>query len=367
MPSKQHSFQKFLQQTLFNRVSYLSDQLYALSGDGIKPLPATSGFRPVLILARQHYREELVWYPIVKLADVKKLVQLKLASQTTPVLVSFGVVVNNQTPVSYFYPQTELGSYNPWFILPETLLLAANKAVGAVFSYQSLQGQAVFVARTPAAVVSSLQGGVIKELAQFAMAHGLSADENAEQVQLNTALLPSFKALSRLPWSGLRNRFAFARSGDNKKMLRFGSGTLIITTLYLLASYQWSAYLLENARTDLQQASAQANQVLTERETLLQLKQRYQQLTGYIPPPQDELLLWQLLAPLYENQVLLRALEQKGNEIRIEIAAPSATAALQLLLKQPQIANAGFDTPVRRRNDQEEVGIKFSLKADGQK
>lgn len=361
MPSKQPFFQKFLQQSLCNRLCYLSDQLYAVGRSGLTAVAGKTGFRPVLILARQHYREELVWYPIIKLADVKKLVQLKLSAIQTPVLVNIGAVVNNQTPVSYFYPQTDLSSYQPWFIVPETLILAADKAVGSVFSYQSLSGQTVFVARTQAAVVSSLQGGVIRELSQFAMAHGVSLDENADKLQLHSALLPSFKVMARLPWAGLRNKFAFASKADNKKLLRMVTGALLVTTLYLLASYQWSAYLLDKARTDLMDASAAANQVLTERETVVQLKQRYQQLAGYIPRQQDELLLWQVLAPLYDNQVLLQAVEQKGNDIRIEIAAPSATAALQLLIKQPQVASAGFDSPVRRRNDQDEVGIKFTL------
>lgn len=355
-----------MQQSLLNRMSYLSDQLYSVSASAVLPLSAKPGFRPILILARQHYREELVWYPITKLADVKKLVQLKLASQTVPVLVSFGTVVNNQTPVSYFYPQLALDSYQAWFIVPETLLLGAELPAGALASYQGLSGNTVFVARTPAAIVSSLQGGVLKHAAQFAIAHGLHADETCTHLALQQAIQPKLSVLAALPWSGLRNKFALAKRGDHKKIIRAVTGTLVVAALYLLASYQWSAYLLENSRAELQQASAQANELLTERESVQELKQRYQQLAAYMPKPQNEMLLWQLLAPLYENKVVLTALEQKGDDIRIEILAPSATEALQLLLKQPQVANARFDSPVRRQNEQDEVGIKFTVRTAGE-
>jgi hypothetical protein len=164
------------------------------------------------------------------------------------VLVSFGTVVNNQTPVSYFYPQLALDSYQAWFIVPETLLLGAELPAGALASYQGLSGHTVFVARTPAAIVSSLQGGVLKHAAQFAIAHGLHADETCTHLALQQAIQPKLAVLAALPWSGLRNKFALAKRGDHKKIIRAVTGTLVVAALYLLASYQWSAYLLENSR-----------------------------------------------------------------------------------------------------------------------
>lgn len=346
-------------------ISYYADKWYQISPDGLEPVGGSPAFSAVLILARQHYTEETVWYPIARRGDVKKLVANNAAVQSKQAIFQVGKAVNGKTPVTYFKLTSDQLTYKAWFVVPESLWIGRKLNIGEIAAYQSLGfDKTVFIARTFAGVVSSFKSGLLALPEHFALAHGLNSETNVKKIALKSELISSRPLLAGIQWFELWMNIGGNQHSDSKKLMKWVTGLAVTIFLSLFGSVRLSAYLLEVKQHELQEATRQANAILAERDKVQQLKQRYESLSATISARPNAMMLWQQLATLYQHNIWLTALDQRGEDIRIEIRAKSATEALQLLLKQPAVASAEFDAPVRRTGTEDEASIVIRLKGN---
>lgn len=91
---------------------------------------------------------------------------------------------------------------------------------------------------------------------------------------------------------------------------------------------------------------------------------RYEQLQQLLPESDNLLQLWQVLAPLYQQDVIVTNVQHRQQQVRLRIEAPSATAALQLLVQQPGVMNARLEGNVRRQSNKDIATVSFQLQQE---
>jgi hypothetical protein len=335
----------------------------------------TSATGKIAILARNCYREQLQWYPITKRSDIAKLLQIQLVGAGCPVLYVIGAAVNGKTPVTYYYLDKLPIAFTAWLYIPETLLLAANLNYGEILSYSNLDNsRTMFVAKAIGGVVSAYKGGVIQSSLQFALSQGmnllpqLSADDAGDDniltgQQLGIALLTQITSFYKLPLLGLINRKAINYESTVKSFISWGIPSALVFSLYLVIVTQLASLLVESNKSELVQAKVQANSILGQRQSILEMNERLLLLNKYSPSDDRLLQLWEVLSPLYQNGVVFQKVQKTAGKIILQVEATSASKVLGLLISQPGVSNAQFDSAVRRQGNIDEATISFTLKS----
>lgn len=356
-------FINLVKQLLLRQVAYLDQQQYKLSTtEGLVPVVSTKS--RILIISRHCYTEQIQWLPVTRKAEATKLVKFQQGSRDTGCFYVLGQPLNGKTPVIWYQLKPEAIQQNAFLYLPETLLLINGYAVGEAITYQSPDhASEIFVSRSHAGSVSAVKGGVIQTASQFMLAQGSTLARNVtiNTQQLSQALLNGLFNAHQLPLAGLINKAAWQRNAGIKSLGRYIWPLAAGITLYLFAIGYWTTHLQQSSRYQLQQANTQANQLLQQREAISNMISRYQKLQQVLPESNNLLQLWQVLAPLYQQGVIINNVQQRQNQISLSIEAQSATEALQLLVKQLGVVNAKVEGNVRRQGNKDLATVSFQL------
>ncbi|MEH8021206.1 hypothetical protein [Rheinheimera metallidurans] len=348
---------------LLRQVVYLDEQHYKLTAAGrLEPIVATKS--KVLVLSRHCYTEQVQWLPVTSKADAKKLVKFQQATKDKGSLYILGQPLNGKIPVIWYQLKPPAMAHNALLYLPETLLIAEQYQIGDVVTYRSPDNKAdIFISRTHAGAVSAIKGGMLQTDSQFMLAQGSSLHGrvaiNGSQFQQH--VLKALFKLYQFPLAGLINKAAMQRNSTLKSVSRYMWPLAGSITLYLLFMGYIAEHLQQNSRVELQQANNHANQLLLQREHINNMINRYQQLQQVLPESDNLLQLWQVLAPLYQQGVVINNVQQRQAAVSLSIEATSATEALQLLVKQLGVTNAKVEGNVRRQGDKDLATVSFQL------
>lgn len=318
----------------------------------------------IAILSRACYREQLQWYPITKKTDVLNLVRLQSVSTNCLVLHVIGNVVNGKTPVTYYYLDNLPDGMQPWLFLPETLLLAQQLKQGELLSYPSVDNsRTLFVANAIGGVVSAFKGGMIQSSLQFALSQGLSLSQDRvlSGLDMRAVLLAQLYKFYQLPLIGLVNRHSFDSQTTLKKLATMALPAVLAVTLYLMVTEKVASIMVDSNASQLAQARAEANNILKQRQDILDMSARFQLLDKYLPENGQLLKLWQVLAPLYKAGVTFQTIQTTQGKVVLRIETDSASKVLGLLISQPGVSEAQFDSAVRRQGNIDSATISFTL------
>ena len=318
----------------------------------------------IAILSRACYREQLQWYPITKKTDVLNLVRLQSVSTNSLVLHVIGNVVNGKTPVTYYYLDNLPDGMQPWLFLPETLLLAQQLKQGELLSYPSVDNsRTLFVANAIGGVVSAFKGGMIQSSLQFALSQGLSLSQDRvlSGLDMRALLLAQLYKFYQLPLIGLVNRHSFDSQTTLKKLATMALPAVLAVTLYLMVTEKVASIMVDSNASQLAQARAEANNILKQRQDILDMSARFQLLDKYLPENGQLLKLWQVLAPLYKAEVTFQTVQTIQGKVVLRIETDSASKVLGLLISQPGVSEAQFDSAVRRQGNIDSATISFTL------
>jgi hypothetical protein len=333
----------------------------------------TSATGKIAILGRDYYREQLQWYPITKKTDVVKLLRVQLVGAECPVVYVIGAAVNGKTPVTYYYLDKLPTSLTAWLLIPEALLLATKLNSGEILSYSNLRNsRTMFVAKAIGGVVSAYQSGVIKSPLQFALSQGLNLPPHLSTgeirdtcilngQQLGVVLLTQVTGIYELPLQGLINSSAIDYDSIMKRLTALALPAALVFSIYLLIANQLASLLVDTNLTELSKAKKEANSILVQRQNILDKKERFYLVSNYLPEKELDLVLWQVLAPLYESDVIFQVIQTTSNKVVLRMQAPSASKVLGLLIGQPNVEEAKFDTAVRRQSKVDLATISFTL------
>jgi hypothetical protein len=351
---------------LLSQVLYLDKQCYQFNAQSELALATNTG-RRIIVLSRHCYTEQVQWLPVSRKSEAKKLAKFQQRVKGSNSYFVLGRPLNGKIPVTWYQLKESVSHYNALLFLPETLLLARRCGAEEVLIYQSPDHKIdIFVTSTHAGAVSSIKGGILQSPAQFMLSQGSGLQQFTQLTpeQLSDYLKSELVDFYHLPLAGLINAVAFKRNASVSALSRYVWPLAASLTLYLMVAGVFSAYLQQHSREQLQQDSRVANQLLLKREEIENMAARFEQLQQVLPASGNLLQLWHVLAPLYEQQVIVSNVQQKMSDVTLRIESPSATAALQLLVQRPDVINAKVEGNVRRQNNKDVATVSFQLRQE---
>lgn len=351
--------------SLFLRqVSYLDAQLYQF-GTVLQP-QSTAKVR-ALVVSRHNYTEQLQWLPVPRRREAQKLVKFQQQSRGAGHFYLLGQPLNGKTPVIWYQFKPQVLCYNAMLYLPETALLGMQCKPGEALTYQSPDhANNIYLTGSHAGAVSAIQGGLLQTVSQFMLAQGVTLQQssNIHATQYGQRLRESLFKLQRLPLTGLVNKGAFKRNSAVQSVKQYLWPLVACITLYLFMTNFWSQYQLQLSQQQLQLANRDANKLLNQRTDIDTMLSRYHQLRQVLPESDNLLHLWQVLSPLYQQNVTISNLQQKQNQVSVSIEASSAIDALQLLVQQPGVTKASLEGDVRRQGSKDVATFSFVLQQE---
>ncbi len=349
-------------------IGYLDTKLYRLvdSVDGeFTWQEAEQGFKPnVLILSRQHYHESCKQYPIENTAEVKKLIRLELSandglSQFVTYKQQDGKTASNQWQLNEV-----LGAK---IVVPESFLIGYKRPHFDVTEFQSEATQ-VYVVNTPQGIVSTVKGGMIQDVNAFSMASGVRTINSDDSSLMSFQQFAVFTA-AQLP--KLLAQYGVSLLVKQEKKLDFQElvKPLCLTlggaiSLYLVVS---SAYLeLQGYRIDAQIAdnTEQVNQALSIQNEYNMLTEKLLRQQAFIESQAVKTSFWFVLEPLMQ-QAKFRTIRFRNDRYVLNGETKQATKLLDMLIQDPLVTDAKFDSQIRKSRNNEVFTISFRLKEAG--
>lgn len=318
----------------------------------------------VTVLSRNCYHEHVQWYPITKKSDLLKVVKLQSKSSTLPVLFIIGKAFNGKTPVTYYHLNELSTKINSWLMVPETSLLSQPFLAETVISYQTLLPEnTVFIAKGISGSSSTLKGGVIQTVQQFAMSTGVVVTNNVTLTtdQHAKILNQQLKKLYQIPLIGLLSKAKVSYTRFTQLSSKLVLPIVGVLTVYLLLAVQLTSFAEQYTKNELRAATKDANEVLNQYNQINSMIERYQLLADKVPVRTELLSIWRVLAPLYQSGMIISSVRQDKQKITLRFSADSASHSLQLLLQQPNVINASFVGPVNRQGTLDTATVLFEL------
>ncbi|QLE86110.1 hypothetical protein FLM48_14160 [Shewanella sp. Scap07] len=344
-------------------IGYLDTKLYRLVdiADGqFKWQEAPVNFKPnVLILSRQHYQESCKQYPIENKSEVKKLIRLELsANEGTSQFVTYKAQDSKTASNQWMLSDVYLGAK---FVLPESFLIGAKQPHFKVTELQNEESQ-FYIVNTPKGIISTVKGGLINNVNAFSMASGVSVDQTINSMSFEQ--FANFTA-AELPQLLIQYGSQFFVKQDSNLDVQDLVKPVFLTlgaslTLYLLIG---SAYLeLQSYRitSQIESNSSQVNRALNIQNEYNQLTEKLLRQQDFIESQAVKTSFWLVLEPLLQ-QAKFRTIRYRNDRYIINGETKQATKLLDMLIQDPLVTDAKFDSQIRKSRNNEVFTISFRL------
>lgn len=322
------------------------------------------GFRPIMILPRQFYRERTKLIPIDNFKQLKKVLALRPRSENETVLTKIGEKTESGFWVKDFIFNSDIlvkDENNVLMCIPETELLASVQVSNTVVEYKSKQCS-FFVYSSDKCHWSSIKKGNINSVEIFSTSIGAPIQQVDEvkslevaEVGISSLSLATFLANSTWCYNGL--------SAIQKKEWLFkpaivaGSAFalyMLLSSAYLLfMDHRISDKLAQNMEN--MQASIQLSNSINEH---IQKINAMSELTAGFHLSS---LIWPVLEPLFHDGVKINSLDFSSGSYVLRCEHSSASQVLAMLQNNVGVAQASFDSPVVSRRNMEVFTIRVKL------
>lgn len=343
-------------------VRYCSDGLYRLSGANLVASEMTSAVK-LLIVAKHHYIERSISLPITIKKDVKAAVAFELESLKTEfqVFYKIGVPENGKTQVMIWQVPHSVMPKGVLLAIPETYLLSSQLAPEQVLSYIGVGGRRTLVAKNGSQLYSStnqsLNVSVFGQMIGINAVQTIDVSEEMLAERLEAGLLANWQHLLQGFWLK-----SLAPKVDWQQVIKpylIPTGICLVaylglTSLYVSYQHSVAKNLIAEQRGEINEALDIQNEINALTEELLLLDN-----PGDVAPPLWR--VWQVLAPVFQKQVIFKFIRYNDSNLYFRGEAESATEILELLLNNPLVKEPTFTAAVKKLSDKESFTIKFSF------
>jgi hypothetical protein len=355
-----------LKYQLLNKfLCYYQDTKYQLTQDGLYPCDLAAKAK-IIILARQHYIERHVTFPIALRKDVRAAAEFE-AEQLQPqfyVFYKLSPVQSGKTSVTFWQVPKQIVPAGTLMVLPETFLLSQLIADKELLSYRAApQAAPVYLIKTKQGIRSSASVKQNKNV----FCHAIGQTIEKERELLPADFCQHLVNALKLALPNLLTGFWLKNSNQQRSMIEkatpFALPLAVLGGFYLLLSSAYLQYQLSNAEQAVASHKDEIAQVLASQKQLnaLQVEIGNYQTIGANRQPLWQ--IWQILAPLYQQGVEFRFIRFNGDKVLFSAQAASASEILAYMHKDPLSSHAEFTTAVRKQGDHESFIISFSLVA----
>jgi hypothetical protein len=317
--------------------------------------------KPVVVVSRRYYREQLKSYPITDRADLQKFLKAELGEGY---VWQLGSVENNQRRVHIISWEPEVLSLDgtAWLLVPETWLYGAGLAPKNCHQID-FPGKPLVIFRERDQLVRAFSPtGLLASEPAIRSALGLSPSVPLLHVNSQHYYQQLSGDLLELPLWRLvnRSRTPSAVSTDYKSIGLLAIAVLfvyaVLSSTYLQLMTQLRQHQLDSISVQVSDKLALQQQIETEQQKLSALvaaKGDWQQLLNQ----------WDLIAWLDGRNVRLANVTFEPESIKITGEVDSTTTLVQAMSELPYIANIEFTAPMRKGQQGEFFSLQLTFKA----
>lgn len=303
----------------------------------------------VIIFSRACYTETREWFPITNVLELKRFL-LKKYPASLGYFYLIGSQKDARRSVQLFQLTVDIPEHTSVWV-PETLLLGTNVKQSQVVEFQTPDG-ALFLARNASGeLVSAKPSALLPNAKRFAWSAGLSPDVdtvsfNLEQTRsVMNSRINAF--IARNLWQLIyvkKQKIAFRLKPVALTALLAVPVYFAATSLYLMAK-EWQV------ESEVEAKRTVVNDALNDQQQAQALQQSNQQMQAVLAQKNDQAKYWQLLL-LIEDEYNAEIEKVSWSQTSIEISGRTKadpTKILEVISQQPDVVEAEFSSPIRRR------------------
>ena len=319
----------------------------------------------VIIFSRACYTEAREWFPITNIVELKRFLMKKYPA-SSGYFYLIGAQKDARRSVQLFQLTVNTPEHTSVWV-PETLLLGENVKPSQVVEFQTPDG-ALFLARSASGeLVSAKPSALLPNAKRFAWAAGLSPD--ADTVSFN---LEQTRSVMNSRINAFIARNLWQLTYIKKQKVAFRVKPVVLTALLAVPIYfaATSLYLAAKAwhvESQVEAKRALVNDALNAQQQAQALQQSNQQMQAVLGQKNDQAKYWQLLL-LIEDEYNAKIEKVSWSQTSIEISGRTnadPTKILQVISEQPDITQAEFSSPVRRRGAFADYRIRAEIATGG--
>lgn len=325
-------------------------------------------FYPVWILERASYRESTKSYPIDSRSELNKVLALKSTGEVSRTLSE--VLPQKEsgfTVKDYIFDASEVNKEpnRPLFCIPESLLVSSTLAENTVAEVES-GGTTYFLLNRAGGHISALKQGNINSIERFAAANAIPSNMLIDVKKVNVVNL-AFNAKTLLSIA-LKLKWCRIPFSDARVKSWIYNPMMVVTLLmcgYLAVSSAYVFYLEKSIKSEFSANQSQLRETLNITRKLDDSKRVFEDSSELASSFFHSGVIWYVLAPLIQQEISLKTIETSQEYFIINGEHESASQVLAIIQSIDGVVEAGFDSPVvsRRNNEIFTIRIKVNDKA----
>ncbi|MFT4925941.1 MAG: hypothetical protein ACI8WB_002036 [Phenylobacterium sp.] len=268
----------------------------------------------LLILGKEHYREENRSFPLQSRRELSKILALESAANDADTLFyKIGDYIDGERLVVIWSCAKEIFSrwnIKPLLVVPESLLLLASSPDQLVTLKR--EGQAFWFYNRQGKYLSAAKKGLIANTQMFKASAGLAADIDQREVTDEDYLSVLTSALTPVVAThllGLKTSLRQLQTVDWRNYAKYcGLAAAVLLTGYFSLTSMYLKLRLESAVSTSQALSDKTESVFMLKKQLTQIEQRQQQLSEVSSIAGAPSVIWRLISPLMQREVTIKQL-----------------------------------------------------------
>lgn len=361
-------FKSYSKKIVRRFVGYVEDgilyQIVEQSGRD-RLVKADENFQPkILVVGRDAYTEETVFYNIEDTREVKNILALQESEDDAFTLLK---VENKIRVTKWHYREAIDDSVLAFCKIPVSFLLAENNEKGNIFESDTLQGASLFILDGPTGLESTLlqENGFVNSREAFAMSVGVPIDEFEQPHKKLEIVEQVFLAFSSgrlikklvLPFINFDGVFA------PKSLLNLVTPVALGVACYfsITSSYLfWKDKQIET-QTDEMSSSAQQSIELKNMASDLALKAKKATADKNLNQPNASKSILIVLNLMDTKNIQLSRVVMYNGRYVLRGSAAKATDVLTKLNENPMVSDAKFDAEVIKKYLKEDFVVSFTV------
>lgn len=352
------------QKLIYKLVQYYSNGFWSMSPEGLNESDKKSIAR-CIIFARKHYIERTITLPISLKKDIKTAIEFEIENLQQEFHVFYKIyrVEEGKSHIMLWQIPRNIVPKGTLLALPETFLFSGILSVGQVVEYEQLNGKRVLLAKGINSIHSS--GGSSVPSAVFSQMIGVISEKELKwpasslTINLSQGLLLGWKSLVNGFWVKTQRN-----SIDWKALIRpYVIPVSVCFSLYLILSS--SLVALQHSRAE-ELVNSQRQAINDALELQRSIDDKLAQFEVIEAGEANDFPLWrvwQVLAPLYQQNVMFKFIRSSDNQIFFGGTASSAADVLEMLLNDPVVDAPQFTSSVKKEAGRERFIIRFGFRA----
>ncbi|QBL09785.1 hypothetical protein E0Z06_09780 [Rheinheimera sp. D18] len=316
--------------------------------------------RPIVVVARNSYKELIKTYPVSDKSDLKKIILSEFGKN---VLYKIGSFDNNQQRVQIisWLPAVLEVATDSIILIPETWLFAASQTAGSCHKVTSADTELVIHIDRDGLVRSFFPQGLLQSESAIRSALGISPATELQSWQRDAFLQRQLDSLFALPVNVLVNWQSRSNSKPAFNIRQLLVTAAVAVTLYGVIGSGYLYALNSSRQSQLERLSSDVADKLAIQSAMDEEQRKLAALVEAKGNWNLTLQHWDLLALLINQGVVLANVKSELDVMSVTGETESTTELVSLLSAHSAVSNIEFTAPMRRGRNGEFFSLRLTI------